>query len=115
MQDTISLANARTLTRYFYRFLFEHGIVDKAINQARRALVKDETQEYAIPALFTRLKAGRLFNFTVTVTVSVGNSTPIQPPPAPSPSPALGADDSALEMAKRTLEIWNVRWRPIRR
>ncbi len=105
MQDTISLANARTLTRYFYRFLFEHGIVDKAINQARRALVKDETQEYAIPALFTRLKAGRLFNFTVTVTVSVGNSTPIQPPPAPSPSPALGADDSALEMAKRTLEI----------
>jgi len=105
MQDTISLANARALTRHFYRFLFEHGIVDKAINQARRALVKDETQEYAIPALFTRLKAGRLFNFTVTVAVSVVNSTPIQPPPTPSSVPAFAAADSPLEMAKRTLEI----------
>ncbi len=58
MQDKIDVSAAQTLTRHFYRFLLLHGIVDKALNQARGFLVDEE---WDVPALFTRLKNGRLF------------------------------------------------------
>lgn len=58
MQDQIPIQAAQTLTRHFYRFLLEHGLVDKALNQARGFL---SDGEWDIPALFMRLKEGRLF------------------------------------------------------
>lgn len=57
MQDKIGVGAARTLTRHFYRFLLQHGIVDKALNQARGFLADGE---WDIPALFMRLREGRL-------------------------------------------------------
>lgn len=65
MQDTISVPAASKLTRVFYRSLFDSGLVDKAMNQARSALARDDVLESAIPVLFTRLKSGRLFASSV--------------------------------------------------
>ncbi|HOT90992.1 MAG TPA: CHAT domain-containing protein [Anaerolineae bacterium] len=58
MQDQIAMTAAQTLTRHFYRFLLQHGIVDKALNQARGFLV--DTPDWATPVLFMRLREGRL-------------------------------------------------------
>ncbi|MBN1876441.1 MAG: CHAT domain-containing protein [Anaerolineae bacterium] len=57
MQDKIAVNAAQTLTRHFYRFLLQHGIVDKALNQARGFLADGE---WDVPALFMRLREGRL-------------------------------------------------------
>lgn len=59
MQDAISIGTARKFTQSFYAHLFEHGIVDKAVNQARNAIY--DTDQWSIPVLYTRLKDGRLF------------------------------------------------------
>lgn len=61
MQDEVSMADARTLTRHFYANLFEHGIVDLALNQARSQLYAPDHLDWGIPVLFTRLTDGRLF------------------------------------------------------
>ncbi len=58
MQDKIGVKTAQELTRHFYRFLLQHGVVDKALNQARNLL--EDTRDWATPALFMRLREGRL-------------------------------------------------------
>ncbi len=60
MQDRVGLQSARTLTHEFYPRLLAHGLVDRALNEARLALYGNST-DWAVPVLFTRLKAGRLF------------------------------------------------------
>jgi len=57
MQDKIGIKSAQTLTRYFYHYLLQHGIVDKALNQARGFLADGG---WDVPALFMRLREGRL-------------------------------------------------------
>ncbi len=58
MQDKIAVPAAQELTRYFYHYLLQHGVVDKALNQARGFLV--DAPDWATPALFMRLREGRL-------------------------------------------------------
>ncbi len=58
MQDKIAVKTAQELTRHFYRFLLQHGVVDKAMNQARNLL--EDAQDWATPVLFMRLREGRL-------------------------------------------------------
>lgn len=62
MQDKVAVRAAQTLTRHFYHFLLEHGIVDKALNQARGFLV--DTPDWPMPVLFMRLREGRLLKST---------------------------------------------------
>ncbi|MBN1486428.1 MAG: CHAT domain-containing protein, partial [Anaerolineae bacterium] len=61
MQDLVPVTTAREFTHYFYRYLLEHGLVDKAMNQARLMLFEADSAEWAIPTLFMRLEDGRLF------------------------------------------------------
>ncbi|MBN1875150.1 MAG: CHAT domain-containing protein [Anaerolineae bacterium] len=61
MQDFLPVDAARILTHYFYRSLLDHGIVDKAMNQTRMMLARNNTDLWSIPVLFMRLKEGRLF------------------------------------------------------
>ncbi len=61
MQDTIPMPTARRLTREFYRYLLDHGVVDRAMNQARLLLLQSDGADWATPVLFMRLKEGRLF------------------------------------------------------
>jgi CHAT domain len=61
MQDQVSMEHARTLTRHFYASLFDHGLVDLALNQARSHLHDPERLDWGTPVLFTRLTDGRLF------------------------------------------------------
>ncbi|HQE92895.1 MAG TPA: CHAT domain-containing protein [Anaerolineae bacterium] len=61
MQDTITPQNARELSQDFYRHLLEHGVVDRAMNQARLLLLENGEAAWAVPALFMRLENGQLF------------------------------------------------------
>jgi HEAT repeat protein len=61
MQDLVPMDVARDLTGHFYCELFEHGLVDRALNVARNLLFEQEGIDWAIPVLFMRLESGRLF------------------------------------------------------
>jgi CHAT domain-containing protein len=61
MQAPIPAAANRELVGQFYRNLFEHGVVDLAMNQARLSLYRRRDVDWAIPVLFSRLRGGRLF------------------------------------------------------
>ncbi len=67
MQDLVPIPLAHTLTVDFYRRLFDHGQVDRALNEARSLLYKQNSFEWAIPALFLRLKDGQLFAHNDTI------------------------------------------------
>ena len=61
MQEQINIEAAYRLTREFYRRLFlEHGMVDRALNEARALLYGQDEQDWGTPVLFMRLKTGQL-------------------------------------------------------
>jgi formylglycine-generating enzyme required for sulfatase activity len=64
MQDLVPMDLARTVAADFYRRLFAHGQVDRALNEARSLVYKRSQFEWAIPVLFLRLKDGQLFSTT---------------------------------------------------
>lgn len=61
MQDLVPMETAQELTRHFYGRLVGHGVVDRALNEARNFLFETENANWAIPVLFMRLRGGRLF------------------------------------------------------
>lgn len=61
MQDQVSIATTRELSHNFYAYLLEHGIVDRAMSQARSLLYAQDTPAWAIPTLYMRLENGQLF------------------------------------------------------
>jgi hypothetical protein len=61
MQDVVSTLAARELTQDFYRYLLEHGTVDRAMNEARLQLYERGDPEWAVPTLFMRLRDGQVF------------------------------------------------------
>ncbi len=56
MQDRVPMETARLLTSHFYSNLLRHGVVDLAMNQARRLLFNREEPDWATPVLFSRLE-----------------------------------------------------------
>jgi CHAT domain-containing protein len=62
MQDQIRVEFAQELTRSFYPPLLSHGVVDRAMSQARLVLHSSGSTEWAIPVLYMRLEDGRLFS-----------------------------------------------------
>ena len=60
MQDLVPLDLASGLAGRFYSDLFQHGMVDLALNRARRLLFESDHADWAIPVLFTRLPEARL-------------------------------------------------------
>jgi hypothetical protein len=61
MQERVPVELARRLTQDFYRHLWVHGQVDRALNEARALLFQRGAFEWAIPVLFLRLAGGQLF------------------------------------------------------
>jgi hypothetical protein len=61
MQAQVPVETARQLSGEFYRRLMEHGVVDKAMSQARSLTFKPNRTDWGIPVLFMRLKTGELF------------------------------------------------------
>ena len=61
MQDVVSPDAAFRLAGEFYRQLFlRHGMVDRALNEARNLLYRDQQQDWTIPVLYMRLRTGQL-------------------------------------------------------
>ena len=68
MTQKVDFETVHAFTQHFYTHLAYHGVVDRAMNAARRALYagtdwknQERALALAIPALFMRLKDGRLF------------------------------------------------------
>ena len=63
MQDFVAMDDARVFFSEFYRTLIDEGLVDVAVNRGRQRLIKESaTDNWSIPALFTRLRGGRLWS-----------------------------------------------------
>jgi hypothetical protein len=107
MQDRIPVELARTLTMNFYRRLWVHGQVDRALNEGRALLLQRDAFAWAIPVLFLRLAGGQLFVAQPAAPPPVASPSaahlPDSPPPAPIPLPTLtrlnGAQFGQLQQA----------------
>ncbi len=104
MQDVVPIAATQRLARNFYRYLLEHGTVDRALNQSRLVIFDEQQTTWAIPTLFTRLRDGQLFApdparaaLTAMTTAEVFN--PLPPDGAYLPLEVLHLT-GALETAK---------------
>lgn len=62
MQDFVTVETARKFSSVFYKRLLESGQVDRAVNEARSALLTAGRPDAAVPVLFMRLKSGRLWS-----------------------------------------------------
>ena len=62
MQDVVPMPLARRLTGDFYHQLLTHGVVDRALNEARNLVFRPDGFDWAIPVLFMRLKDGQLID-----------------------------------------------------
>jgi hypothetical protein len=63
MSDKIGLDTAQVFTGQFYNRLLVHGLVDKAVNEAR-LLVRDRW-DWGVPVLFSRIEDNRLLDFPI--------------------------------------------------
>jgi outer membrane protein assembly factor BamB len=61
MRGRAPMRTAQQLTHYFYRALVADGIVDRALNRARHALLTAQLPGIAIPILYMRLPTGALW------------------------------------------------------
>lgn len=62
MQDMLPLDAAQKLTGDFYAYLMLHGVVDRALAQARLLLFDPSSKIWSTPVLYMRLKDGLLFD-----------------------------------------------------
>jgi len=60
MQDSVSIKAARKLSQRFMLELQRHGMIDRAVNQARHHLRAAKIDEWDIPVLFMRTMTGQL-------------------------------------------------------
>ncbi|MFN0166431.1 MAG: CHAT domain-containing protein [Bryobacteraceae bacterium] len=62
MQDFVAMDDARPFVREFYKTLLREGLVDVAVNTGRRVVgTSTRSDNWSIPALFSRVKDGRLW------------------------------------------------------
>ncbi len=65
MQDMLPIDAAEKLTGDFYAYLILHGVVDRALSQARLLLFDPSSKIWSTPVLYMRLKDGLLFDLEV--------------------------------------------------
>jgi hypothetical protein len=61
MTEPVSVATARAFCAQFYERLFAHGVLDRAVNEAR-ATVRDRL-DWGVPVLFAQLRDCQLLDF----------------------------------------------------
>jgi hypothetical protein len=62
MRGRVHLRTAQKIIEVFYRGLVEHGVVDRALNQARSTALSAELPDVDSPVLFMRFASGRLWH-----------------------------------------------------
>ncbi len=62
MRGRVQMRSAQKIAYTFYAGLADHGTVDRAMNQARDALLATELPGLTAPVLFMRLASGRLWD-----------------------------------------------------
>ncbi len=74
MQDLVAVDTARTFTSTFYQQLLDHGLVDRASNEARAKIQTEQKSGPAIPVLFMRLRSGQLLGQRGKITSQKGQN-----------------------------------------
>lgn len=62
MQRLININHARTFTYQLCEQLIRHGVIDVAVNTARRSLYQSDDVAWSTPTLYMRMRDGRLFS-----------------------------------------------------
>ena len=62
MRNRVQMRSAQRIVRSFYEGLARHGMADRALNQARDALLAADLPGVESPVLFMRLASGRLWD-----------------------------------------------------
>ncbi|GAB4516978.1 MAG: hypothetical protein Tsb0020_35580 [Haliangiales bacterium] len=83
-QDKLRMDDARALTRHFYKCLFEHGVVDLALNQARAQVFESTHLRWGVPVLYSQLRDGQLLAPMVGAPAKVPVDEPARAAPLPS-------------------------------
>ena len=111
MQGNVSMTTAGEFTLAFFQALVEHGVVDRAMAAARRAV--GERDDWWVPVLFSRLRSGRTYYkpaFTeredqtwddIQVRLDLDQLTPVLGP---------GLGDSILGSRQDIARQWVKRW-----
>ncbi len=86
MAAAVSMSTARLFTEQFYRQLTQHGIIDRAMNEARA--YSQDTWDWSVPVLLMRPDDGRLF--VEPDILAAPDEALEQLPPAPGEPPYLG-------------------------
>lgn len=60
MQDQVPMALSSDLTRRFFQSLLVHGLIDRALAEARWLLAESESADWSIPVLYMRMRDGQL-------------------------------------------------------
>ena len=64
MSAAVSMDTARAFCSHFYERLFAHGVIDRAVNEAR-ASVRDAL-DWGVPVLFSRMRDCQLLEFAAS-------------------------------------------------
>jgi CHAT domain-containing protein len=64
MRGRVHLRTAQKVIEVFYQGLVGHGVVDRALNQARSAVLNAELPDLESPVLYMRLPSGQLWRST---------------------------------------------------
>ena len=120
MQDFVEMEDARVFFSEFYRALLDEGLVDVAVNRGRQRLVSDpRVDNWSIPALFSRLRGGRLWcadpirEAIANVVTELPRDSPAWPPlqviehtrGVAAYKPIEGASGPRLDLWKRASEL----------
>ena len=120
MQDFVEMEDARVFFSEFYRALLDEGLVDVAVNRGRQRLVGDpRIDNWSIPALFSRLRGGRLWcadpirQSIANMVTELPRDSPTWPPlqviehsrGVAAYKPVEGASGPRLDLWKRASEL----------
>lgn len=86
MSSSVSMRTARLFTDQFYRQLAHHGVIDRAMNEARA--YSQDTWDWSVPVLLMRSDDGRLF--VEPEILAAPDEALEKTPPAAGPPPYLG-------------------------
>ncbi len=110
MQDLVAVRTARAFTRTFYADLLRHGIVDRAANAARAALLTSRLPGPAVPVFFLRSETGQLLDPPSAVEaaqrlqpspLALLEQMPLDKIPSPAPPPVR----SRMELSRNELFV----------
>ncbi len=108
MQQPVEMDDARRMTMAFYQSLVRDGYVDLAVNAGRQAIASAGGDRFSVPALYMRLRDGRLWHadpFREMLRAQVTEWEHTQDMKLPVPLRATKFDDADHRQARGSYDV----------